>query len=227
MKRNFWVKLSAVIFSVILLIPASIGQGTAEAASQKNNDSKPSIKEYDANGNLVKTYSDVEIKTFMEEAEELNKLLEVESKNTGERPAAYFYDENNLLTGSTDTNAVKAEQDALEQIMTTASNKTYKYSATTFKNSVMVAGGSYFKNPQSITVNPKQKVYSLLIKTYKEGDATASGSVKVENFSTGINVPLVGIAQNKRGSGNYKVQFNNSDTVGSTIYLNAGTLYYK
>lgn len=226
MKRSFWVELSVILLSVVLLIPPFIQQETVKASSQGINDGKPYIKEYDANGNLIKSYSDKEIEILMEKAKESKRLLETEPKNTDGGPFANFYDKNNLLIGSSDPNAVKEQQAVLAEIEA-AGNLPHIYSAATFSNYVMVNVGGYFKNPQSITIHPKQKVTSLIIKTYKQGDSTPSGSTKLGNFSTGINVPLVGIAQNQLGTGHYNIQFNNENTADDTIYLNSGTLYYQ
>ncbi|MFL0361688.1 hypothetical protein ACH0BF_01550 [Pseudobacillus sp. 179-B 2D1 NHS] len=226
MKNNLWTKLAVIFFSAIMFMPTSIAQETARASGQETKKEEPYIEEYDAKGNLSKSYSSKEIELLMKEAKTSERLLNTEPKNTNESSYVHFYDENNLLIGSSNAKAVTAQQAALAKVKD-AGYLVYRYDETTFGNSVTIASERYFKNPQSITVTPKQQVNALTIQTYKEGYSTPSGSIKIGNLRASVNVPLADIAQHALGSGNYKIQFIHNDTAGSMTYLNSGTLYYQ
>lgn len=182
------------------------------------NGGKPYIEQYDAEGNLVKSYSDEEIQILMEEAKESNVLTEPEVAD--DTPYIHTYDENNHLIDSSVDGAVEAQQSKLAAL----AYSTYGYKATTFSSNVWVKGGSYFYTPADITINPKQKFGGLTIRLFAEGYSTESGRIKIGNFVGGVHIPLSGL---RNGSGNHKIQFLNSNTNGSPIYLNAGTVYYN
>lgn len=215
MENKMFKRLSLFLICAMFFIPTSVVFGETQETGNEN----PYIEVYDANNNLVKSYSDEEIKVLMEKAVESNRILE--PKVTDGTPYANIYDKNNLIVDSTIDGAVDAQQAALKEFATASS--TYTYGATSFSNNIYVAGGSYFYNPTNITINPKYKFEGMLIKLYPQGYSTPSGSIKIGNFEGGLHVPLTILYDY---SGNYKIQFVNANTNGATIYLNSGTVYY-
>ncbi|GLY12665.1 hypothetical protein [Pseudobacillus badius] len=226
MKNRLWMKLSLVVFSAALLVPTSIAKETAQASIQETKHGEPYIKAYDAKGNLLKSYSDKEIAILIEEAEESDRLLAVKSKNNEGSPAAYFYDENNLLIDSTDKDAVNVQKAAIAKLKASGCS-VYRYDSASFRKHVTVAGGRYFKNPQSMTVSPQQQADTLVIQAYKQGASAPAGSIQLGNFSGSVHVPLVEITQHTLGAGNYKIQLGHADSAGHVTSLKSGTLYYQ
>lgn len=200
MNKLFLGKVSFMLIAAMLMI--SVGSVSGQTLEEENT--KPYMEVYDSNDNLVKSYSDEEIKVLMEETKEME--LSIDSKTLNNFSSAYDYSSNNQL------------------IQMAAAGSTYSYGATSFSSNISLSGGKYFNNPVDVTINPTKKFEGLLIKLYKQGYTTPSGSVKVGNFVGGIHVPLKGLWN---GSGNHKVQFNNANSNKAPISLKAGTLYYN
>ncbi|MEB9684747.1 hypothetical protein BK742_17540 [Bacillus thuringiensis serovar pingluonsis] len=141
-------KLYGVLSCATLLVPASYSHASAE------QEVKLYIHVYDSKGKLEKSFSDKEIKKLMADAKDDLPQPEITNK-----PYVHILDENNLLTDSTDKEAVEVQLESLATILST-----YSYSATTFSSSVWVRGGAYFYNPKDITINPKKMFQGMLIK---------------------------------------------------------------
>ena len=200
MNKMFFGKVFFMSVAAMLMI--SVGSVSGQTLEKDNTE--PYMEVYDANDNLVKSYSDEEIETLMEEAKEME--LSTGNPVINNTSSAYNFSNNKQL------------------VQMAAASSTYKYGATSFSSNISLSGGKYFNNPADITINPKKKFEGLLIKLYKQGYTIPSGSIKVGNFVGGIHVPLKSLWN---GSGNHKVQFNNANSNGATINLNAGTLYYN
>jgi hypothetical protein len=215
----------ALVASFLLFTPSSFAQGISEVkvkpSVQDNLENlKPYIEVYDANGKLVKKFSDEEIQKLMDQAEQSNKVLKA-AEAPANLPYVHIFDENNLLTDSSVEGAVQNQESAIADFG--AQGLTYNYGATTISSSILVNGGYYFPNPTTITINTSTKFEGLKIKVQKDTSSTASGNIKIGGFIGGVAVPL----SHLYSYANYRIQLVNANTNGATIKLNAGTVYYN
>lgn len=152
------------------------------------------------------------------EGTEQNNLEEV-------KPFMKVYDKNGNLIESYDENEMQ------QFYVTNTTNELYSqllaanihdYFATSLNTNIYIDGGTRFKNPYSITINPVSKFKSLII----EINGPEKSSVEVGGFVGGLSVPL----WNKTlASGNYSVRFiHGAPGPGApTIQLKAGQLWYQ
>ena len=207
-------KVSFVLLLAILFIPQQSVYGNAEEI----NNGKPYIEVYDAEGNLVKSYSHGDISILKEKAEESRVLLAPEV--TDDTPYVHIFNNQGHLIDSSVDGALEAQQRALANLQYNA----YIYYGTSFTSHVWMAGGTFFPAPAHVTVLPSQNVEGIVIRLYEKGDSAPVGTVKAGNLTGGIQIPLSSL---RLGTGSYKLQFCNANRDGSAIRLDAGTLYYQ
>lgn len=230
MSKRYLSKIALIGVSTSLLIPTSAAYGDTssstvikptkevkyEQSSEMNNE-KLLIEIYDKDDNLIKTYSEEEAKQFNQHVMVPNFLL---PEVSGEKSGVNYYDENNILTSSSNKNLLNSQKEAIKKLIA-ANLKVYNFPKTSFSDSIWVAGGRTFYQPQSVHVIAAKQVNGMAVRLYQDNTYTGQAVVN-GSFTGGLNIP-VGHFSNSGGS--YSIKLQNRSNY--DISLSGGQVYYK
>ncbi|ALC85135.1 hypothetical protein AM499_04370 [Bacillus sp. FJAT-22090] len=171
------------------------------------------MKLFDKNGQMIKSYSEEEIKNQLIET---NLYKSAEAENG--KPFANFFDENGLIMNPSEE--IKAEVKELSQ-----SNKfkLYVFHRFSFSSNILVGQNSIatFSKPQSIIIEPIEKFESMSI-ILQNSAGNRVGRIEIGNYLGGLSVPLDDFELDD----SYSIQLiNNNQEI--PIYLHGGVIIYK
>ena len=219
MKKKYSIFLILIVIGLTIVIFMNYNnlKGEKTIDNSRNNSVEAStlkgsyMKLFDKNGQLMKSYSEEEIKNQLIET----KLYKSAEADNG-KPLANFLDENGLIINPTEE--FKAEIKALSK---SNKYKLYVFHSFSFSSNIPVGKNNiYFRKPHSIIIEPKEKFESMSI-ILQNSAGSKVGIIEIGNYIGGLNIPL----DDFQLDDSYTIQLINKKQE-IPIYLHGGLIIY-
>ncbi|GGA50261.1 hypothetical protein [Psychrobacillus lasiicapitis] len=208
MKKNilYFLILIVIALTIVIFMNFNNLKGEETVENSRNNSVEANtlkgsyMKLIDKNGQLMKSYSEEEIK---------NQLIETKLYKSAE-------DENGLIINPPEE--FKAE---VKELSKSNEYKLYVFHSFSFSSNIPVGKNNiFFRKPHSIIIEPIEKFESMSI-ILQNSAGSKVGIIEIGNYIGGLNIPL----DDFQLDDSYTIQLiNNKQEI--PIYLHGGVIIY-